>query len=78
MRRLCAIVVGAGVGGICAAIKLREIGVDVTIVERLHDFGGTWLSNTYPGSACDIPCQLYHYSFEPHVFSVHGARFVWL
>lgn len=21
--------------------------------------GGTWLHNTYPGAACDVPSQLY-------------------
>ena len=61
------IVVGAGISGICAAIKLRQVGVDdVLIVEKADTYGGTWRANTYPGCACDIPSGLYSYSFAPN------------
>ena len=33
------------------------------MVERGHDVGGTWRDNTYPGACCDIPSQLYSFSF---------------
>ncbi|MGO9924949.1 MAG: flavin-containing monooxygenase, partial [Mycobacterium sp.] len=61
------IVVGAGISGICAAIKLRQVGVDdVLIVEKADTYGGTWRANTYPGCACDVPSGLYSYSFAPN------------
>jgi len=60
-------IIGAGMAGILAAIKLREAGIDdVTIYEKGDRFGGTWRENTYPGLACDVPSHLYSYSFEPN------------
>ena len=60
-------VVGSGFSGLCAAIRLRKAGFDdVTIYERAADVGGTWRDNTYPGCACDIPSNLYSFSFEPN------------
>jgi cation diffusion facilitator CzcD-associated flavoprotein CzcO len=58
------VIVGAGFGGIAAAIELRRHGIDeVTILERAPDLGGTWLYNSYPGAACDVPSHLYSFSF---------------
>ncbi|MEU6701974.1 NAD(P)/FAD-dependent oxidoreductase [Pseudonocardia sp. NPDC046786] len=58
------LVVGAGFGGIAAAIELRAHGIrDVTVVDAAPGIGGTWLHNTYPGAACDVPSHLYSYSF---------------
>jgi cation diffusion facilitator CzcD-associated flavoprotein CzcO len=58
------LVVGAGFAGLAMAIKLRESGEeDYLVVERGPDVGGTWRDNTYPGAACDVPSQLYSYSF---------------
>ena len=60
-------IVGAGMSGIQAAIKLHEAGYrDVTIYEKADRLGGTWRENTYPGIACDVPSHLYTYSFEPN------------
>jgi cation diffusion facilitator CzcD-associated flavoprotein CzcO len=59
------VVVGAGFGGIAAAIELRDHGFDdVVVLERDAGLGGTWRQNTYPGAACDVPSHLYSYSFE--------------
>lgn len=58
------IIIGSGFGGLGAAIRLRQAGInDVVILERYNDVGGTWRDNTYPGAACDIPSHLYSYSF---------------
>ncbi len=58
------LIVGAGFGGIAAAIELRRHGIDdVTILERAPDLGGTWFHNTYPGAACDVPSHLYSFSY---------------
>ena len=65
-RNLKVLIVGAGFGGIGAAIELRRHGFrDVTILDRSDDFGGTWYHNTYPGVACDVPSHLYSFSFAP-------------
>ena len=58
------VIVGAGFGGVAAAIELRRHGFDdVTILERGPGVGGTWLYNTYPGCACDVPSHLYSFSY---------------
>jgi cation diffusion facilitator CzcD-associated flavoprotein CzcO len=63
-RGLDVIVVGAGIGGIAAAIELRRHGItDVTLLERAPDLGGTWFYNGYPGAACDVPSHLYSFSY---------------
>ena len=57
-------IVGAGFGGIAAAIALRRFGIeDVVIFERGEGIGGTWLYNSYPGCACDVPSHLYSFSY---------------
>ncbi|HET6915060.1 MAG TPA: NAD(P)/FAD-dependent oxidoreductase [Acidimicrobiales bacterium] len=59
--------IGGGMAGILAAIRLREAGLrDVVIYEKADSYGGTWRENTYPGIACDVPSHLYSYSFEPN------------
>lgn len=61
------LVVGAGFAGLCTAIKLQEDGeTDFLVVEKAGDVGGTWRDNTYPGAACDVPSQLYSFSFAPN------------
>ncbi|MEL8056795.1 MAG: NAD(P)/FAD-dependent oxidoreductase [Pseudomonadota bacterium] len=61
------IIIGAGLGGLCAAIKLQEAGHTFDIVEKLDKVGGTWAQNTYPGVACDVPVALYQFSFAQSV-----------
>ena len=64
MRTVQTAIIGAGFGGIGAAIRLREAGFgDFAIFERAERLGGTWAANTYPGCACDVPSHLYSYSF---------------
>ncbi len=61
------LVIGAGFGGLGAVIGLHEDGEDdVLVVEKAPDLGGTWRANTYPGAACDVPSQLYSFSFAPN------------
>ncbi len=58
------VIVGAGLGGVAAAIELRSHGfTDVVILERAAGLGGTWLHNSYPGAACDVPSHLYSFSY---------------
>lgn len=61
------VVIGAGMAGILAAIRLREAGYDdVVVYEKADRPGGTWRENTYPGLACDVPSHFYSYSFAPN------------
>src|SRR5690349_14296232 len=60
------LVVGAGFGGICAAVRLSQAGRDVVVVERADEVGGTWRDNSYPACACDVPSHLYSFSFAPN------------
>jgi len=57
-------IIGAGMSGILAAIRLKAAGLDFTVFEKADRVGGTWRENTYPGIACDVPSHLYSYSFE--------------
>lgn len=58
------LIVGAGFAGLGTAIRLRQAGIhNVAILERGTEVGGTWRDNQYPGAACDIPSNLYSYSF---------------
>ncbi|MDF3030137.1 MAG: NAD(P)/FAD-dependent oxidoreductase [Moraxellaceae bacterium] len=61
------IIVGSGFSGIGMGIALRKAGRhDFLILEKAADLGGTWRENHYPGAACDVPSNMYSYSFEPN------------
>ncbi|MCU5787991.1 flavin-containing monooxygenase [Alloalcanivorax marinus] len=61
------LIVGAGFAGLGMAIRLKKAGIeDFVILERGDRVGGTWRDNTYPGAACDIPSNLYSFSFAPN------------
>jgi len=60
-------IIGAGFGGLGAAVALRRAGIDdLVIIEGADGVGGTWRRNTYPGAACDIQSHLYSLSFAPN------------
>ncbi|WP_028065308.1 flavin-containing monooxygenase [Solirubrobacter soli] len=60
-------IVGSGFSGIGLAVNLRRAGVeDFVVLERGDGVGGTWYANTYPGCACDVPSNLYSFSFAPN------------
>ncbi|MFK7975172.1 MAG: flavin-containing monooxygenase [Halioglobus sp.] len=67
MKQYDVVVIGAGLSGVCAAIKLKEAGIsNFHVFEKAEDVGGTWRDNRYPGIACDVPSHLYSYSFAPN------------
>ncbi len=57
-------IIGAGFGGLGAAVTLRRRGVDdLVIIDGEDGVGGTWRRNVYPGAACDVQSHLYSFSF---------------
>lgn len=58
-------VIGAGVSGVLAAIRLAEAGIPYTVIEKNASVGGTWFENRYPGARVDVANHLYSYSFAP-------------
>lgn len=58
------LIVGAGMSGICAAIRFEQAGVPYVIVEKQENAGGVWFRHRYPGCGVDTPSHLYSYTFE--------------
>ncbi len=65
------VVIGAGMSGLLAAIRLKEAGIAFSIVEKNANVGGTWFENTYPGCRVDSPNHTYSYSFAPKDWPQH-------
>ncbi|MDQ1650200.1 MAG: hypothetical protein QOG60_2257 [Frankiaceae bacterium] len=58
------VVIGTGFAGLGMAVKMLGNGTrDFLLLERADNVGGTWRDNVYPGAACDVPSQLYSFSF---------------
>jgi len=59
-------IIGAGLGGVCMAIRLGQAGIPYTIFEKNDGIGGTWWENDYPDLRVDVPNLFYSYSFAPN------------
>ncbi len=59
------VVIGAGMGGLNAAVQLKQAGIDFTVLEKNSGVGGTWFENSYPGARVDSPSRTY-----THIFGV--------
>ena len=62
------VVIGCGMGGILAGIRLQQAGLPFTIVDKNGGPGGTWWENRYPGARVDVGSHQYCFSFEPAEF----------
>jgi 4-hydroxyacetophenone monooxygenase len=60
-----AVIIGAGMSGILAAIRLEKAGLPYTVIEKDAGVGGTWYENRYPGCRVDVGNHFYCYSFAP-------------
>jgi len=60
------LIIGAGFGGICAAVRLGQAGIPYTIFEKNDSVGGTWYENRYPDLRVDVPNHFYSFSFRPN------------
>ena len=59
------IIVGGGISGLASLHYIRAAApsLRVLVLEKGVGVGGTWLWNTYPGAACDVPSHWYSFSF---------------
>jgi 4-hydroxyacetophenone monooxygenase len=69
-----AVVIGAGISGVVAALRLREAGIPFVVLERNEDVGGVWLENSYPGAGVDTPSYLYSFSFFKRAWQTHFGK----
>lgn len=68
-------VIGGGMSGVLAAIRLKEAGISFTVIEKNPGVGGTWYENRYPGCRVDVGNHFYCYSFAPnHEWTEYFAR----
>ncbi|MCY1137230.1 NAD(P)/FAD-dependent oxidoreductase [Actinoplanes sp. Pm04-4] len=57
-------IIGAGLGGIAAAVKLKKsTSAEFVIFEQSAGVGGTWYDNRYPGCEVDVHSHAYSFSF---------------
>jgi len=68
------LIIGAGMSGVLAGIRLKEAGIPFEIVEKNSDVGGTWFENTYPGCRVDSANHVYSYSFRPQDWPQHFSK----
>jgi 4-hydroxyacetophenone monooxygenase len=57
------LVIGAGMGGLNAAVQLKHAGIEFVVIEKNSGVGGTWFENRYPGARVDSPSRNYTHIF---------------
>ncbi|KAK4555055.1 hypothetical protein LTR86_007821 [Recurvomyces mirabilis] len=75
-RKLRIVCIGASVAAMNLAYKVYHEHalsgpasadlIDLCFYDANESMGGTWLVNTYPGVACDVPAHIYTFPFEPN------------
>jgi len=73
-QRFRVVIIGAGMSGLLAAIRLQKAGIPFTIIEKHPDVGGTWYQNVYPGCRVDSENHIYAYSFKPKDWPQHFSQ----
>jgi 4-hydroxyacetophenone monooxygenase len=68
------IIIGAGLGGVMAALRLKQAGIPFTVLEMSDHVGGVWWANNYPGAGVDTPSYLYSFSFFPQNWPTFFAK----
>ncbi|KAF7353943.1 hypothetical protein MVEN_01080600 [Mycena venus] len=70
------IIIGAGLGGLAMAIKLKRMGfTNFTVVEKASEVGGTWRDNVYPGCSSDSFIHFYSLSTDLNPNWAHSLAF---
>jgi 4-hydroxyacetophenone monooxygenase len=65
LRKFVVAVIGAGMGGLNAAVQLKHAGIPYFVIEKNDEVGGTWYENQYPGARVDSPSRTY-----THIYGV--------
>ena len=65
LRQFVVAVIGAGMGGLNAAVQLKHAGIPYFVIEKNDEVGGTWYENRYPGARVDSPSRTY-----THIYGV--------
>ena len=63
LERFSVLVIGAGMGGLNAAVLLKRAGIRFTVLEKNSGVGGTWWENRYPGARIDVQSRGYTHLF---------------
>jgi 4-hydroxyacetophenone monooxygenase len=63
------VVIGAGMGGLNAAVHLKRAGIPFIVLEKNSSVGGTWYENRYPGARIDSPSRVY-----THLYGVNFTK----
>jgi len=69
-------IIGAGMGGLNAAVQLKRAGIHYHVIEKNPNVGGTWYENRYPGARVDTPSRSYMNLFGvdfpyPYAYGTH-------
>jgi 4-hydroxyacetophenone monooxygenase len=67
------VVIGAGMGGLNAAVQLKHAGIKYTLFEKDAEVGGTWYENHYPGARLDTESRSYTHLYG--AYFGYAARF---
>ncbi|HKX55515.1 MAG TPA: NAD(P)/FAD-dependent oxidoreductase, partial [Xanthomonadales bacterium] len=59
-----AVIIGAGISGICMLQRLERMGLKTRVYESGSDIGGVWHWNRYPGARVDSEVYTYGFSFS--------------
>lgn len=65
---LDAVIVGAGFSGVYTLHRLRQLNLNVKILEAGSSLGGTWHLNRYPGARVDCPAPIYAFGI-PEIYN---------
>lgn len=68
VRKLDALIIGAGVAGLYQLHQLRGQGLDVRAYDTASNVGGTWYWNRYPGAKFDSEAYIYQYLFSEDLY----------
>ena len=66
LQKFVVAVIGAGMGGLNAAVQLKHAGIPYFVIEKNDEVGGTWYENQYPGARVDSPSRTY-----THIYGVN-------
>lgn len=63
------VVIGAGIGGLYAVYRFRQLGLTVLALEAGADVGGVWYHNSYPGARVDLESETFCYMFDDELYA---------